>query len=114
MPTRNKIVALIDEAKEELATEESRAFFDNKAKTEKAQKEAKKAAEIERYKKTIEEFEGYLARGEKVLETVEERKQWVKNYNNFMNEGGEGFVPKPPVCRENYEYAKNKLAELTK
>ena len=115
MPTRNKIVALIDEAKEELATEESRAYFDKVAKAESAKKEAEKAAEIEKHKKTIEEFEGYLARGEKVLETVKEREQWVKNYINFMNEGDkDGFVPKPPVCRENYEYAKKKLAELTK
>lgn len=114
MPTRNKIVALIDEAKEELATEESKAYFNKIEKAEEAKKEAEKTAEIERHKKTIEEFESLLARGEKVLETVEEREQWVKNYINCINEGKEGYVPEPPVCRENYEYAKKKLSELTK
>lgn len=42
------------------------------------------------------------------LRTNEERKVWEHNYNNLMNEGGEGYVPHYPSVEE-YESAKARL-----
>ena len=47
------------------------------------------------------------------LLTRKELRAWRRNYNNIMNEGGEGFIPNR-VSREDYEMAKLKLAELTR
>ena len=40
--------------------------------------------------------------------TEEECKEWAKNYNNIMNEGGEGYIPKI-ITKEDFKWALNKL-----
>ncbi len=79
---------------------------------------AKVAAEKEKEKETeIKECENLIAKCEDViknqgrLKTKDEAKEWLRNYNNVMNEGGEGFLPRV-YTQEEYEVSKKRLAEL--
>lgn len=69
---------------------------------EKAKKE-KAAAERKRAEYVVAECEKRLEHG--ALKTRAEAKIWLENYNNAMNEGGEGFLPKVWTA-EDYEEAK--------
>ena len=51
------------------------------------------------------------AEGQKWLPTNAEYAAWRKNYNNVMNEGGEGYIPSC-ITREALENAKLKLEGL--
>ena len=55
----------------------------------------------------ITEAEAIINKGCK-LRTNAERKVWEHNYNNIVNEGGEGYVPHLPSVEE-YEVAKKRL-----
>lgn len=68
-----------------------------KARKEKAEAERKNAEYV------IAECEKILEHG--ALKTRAEAKIWLENYNNVMNEGGEGFLPKVWTV-EDYEEAK--------
>ena len=43
--------------------------------------------------------------------TLKEYKAWAKNYNNVVNEGGEGYIPDLPTT-ESYEAAKMYIESL--
>lgn len=47
--------------------------------------------------------------GVKNLKTEQEIKEWKKNYNNVVNEGGEGYVPQL-ISKERYENALKVIA----
>jgi len=70
---------------------------EEKAKREKAESERKHAEYV------IAECEKRLEYG--TLKTRTEAKEWLINYNNAMNESGEGFLPKVWTV-EDYEEAK--------
>lgn len=95
-----KIAAAIVEAKEELMTPEVKEFF--------AKQEAKKQeVEQKNAQYVVNECEKVIvARGK--LMTAEEKKEYLANYNNVMNEGGEGYTPKV-WTQEEYERAKEIL-----
>ncbi len=67
---------------------------------EKAEKEKKIKKEVDDAKKTIAKAES-----QKDIPTREEAKMRMKQYNDFMNEGGEGYVPYI-ISVEEYENAK--------
>lgn len=67
---------------------------------EKAKKESEIKAEVERAKSVIAKAER-----QKDIPTKAEAKRRMKQYNDFMNEGGEGYVPHI-YSLEEYEYAK--------
>lgn len=46
------------------------------------------------------------------LMTEAEKKEYLKNYNNLMNEGGEGYLPRI-ITKELYAKAQAKLKEVT-
>lgn len=73
--------ALISEGKcaEEIAEEE-------------AEKKKWAEYEIDSARKVIKSAETTLLRSERLM-TNKEAKAWQKNYNDVMNEGGEGYVP---------------------
>lgn len=67
---------------------------------EKAEKEKEIKEKVESAKKTIAKAEN-----QKDIPTREEAKRRMKQYNDVMNEGGEGYVPYI-ISAEEYEYAK--------
>lgn len=69
--------------------------------------DAENKAEIAHAEKIVKEAEAIINDGGK-LRTNVERKAWEKQYNNCMNEGGEGYVPHYPSIEE-YENAKKVL-----
>lgn len=95
-----KVLAAIEEAKADVTTDEVKAC--KKAETEVADKEERAEAQA-----VIEAAERVINNGNK-LRTNAERKVWERNYNNAMNEGGEGYVPHYPSVEE-YEAAKARL-----
>ena len=99
-----KVEKAIEETKNEVMTDEAREFF---AKKERAKKNGQK----KRAEATIKKAEKIINNGGK-LRTNKERAEWERNYNNVMNEGGEGFIPHSPSVEE-YEEAK-KIYEETK
>ena len=74
-------------------TDEVRAY-------EKAEKEVKIKEKLERAKKTI-----IKAERQKDIPTKAEAKRRMKQYNDVMNEGGEGYVP-CIISLDEYEHAK--------
>lgn len=71
---------------------------------------AERNIKIKCAKETIAEAEKELS-GTGELMTREEIKEWNRNYNNIVNEGGSGYVPSH-ISIEAYEDAKNILKEL--
>jgi len=71
--------------------------------------DAEHDAEIAHAEKIVKKAESIINDGGK-LRTNAERKAWEKQYNNCMNEGGEGYVPHYPSIEE-YENAKKKTFE---
>lgn len=67
---------------------------------ENAKKEKEIKEKVESAKKTITKAES-----QKDIPTKEEAKRRMKQYNDVMNEGGEGYVPYI-ISIEEYEYAK--------
>lgn len=67
---------------------------------EKAEKEKEIKEKVESAEKTIAKAES-----QKDIPTKEEAKRRMKQYNDVMNEGGEGYVPYI-ISVEEYEYAK--------
>lgn len=61
----------------------------------------------------IETTERFIAKAEAQsdIPTRAEAKRKMKEYNDIYNEGGEGYIPYV-ICREDYEAAKKRLAEL--
>lgn len=90
----------VDSLKNDLATPEVRAFFE-------AKENAKKNAERKKCEAVISACEDII-RTKGRLMTAKEAKAWLRNYNNVVNEGGEGFLPKIWTVEE-YESAKKKL-----
>lgn len=74
-------------------------------------KEQAEAAETTKEaQKIIEAAEREIASSGKLM-TAAEVSVWKRNYNNVVNEGGEGYVP-TRISQEQYEYAKAKIANL--
>lgn len=65
-------------------------------------------------KEEIQEAQAIVASVEnpEELMTEAEKKEYLKNYNNFMNEGGEGYLPRI-ITKELYAKAQAKLKEVT-
>jgi len=99
-----KVEKAIEETKNEVMTDEAREFFAKK-------EQSKKNGQKKRAEATIKKAEKIINNGGK-LRTNKERAEWERNYNNVMNEGGEGFIPHSPSVEE-YEEAK-KIYEETK
>lgn len=59
---------------------------------EAAKKKERAEHEIECAKSIIDSAETTLCRSERLM-TNKEAKAWQKNYNDVMNEGGEGYIP---------------------
>lgn len=93
----------IDRVIEEGTTEEAREYRVKK-------EAAERAAEKDRVLKYIERAEKYMESGQKLM-TLEEYRVWARNYNNAVNEGGEGYVPDLPTL-EAYEAAKKFIESL--
>lgn len=72
---------------------------------EKEQKEKENKEKVENAKNTIQKAEA-----QKDIPTREEAKRRMKQYNDVMNEGGEGYVPYI-ISVEEYEYAKEIVAK---
>lgn len=97
----------LKKAIESAKDEESPAEYKAKVKSKKAQE---KEAEIKDLENLIAKCEDVIkANGN--LKTKEEAEKWLRNYNNVMNEGGEGFLPRV-YTQEEYLSAKKRLAEL--
>ncbi len=73
-------------------------------------KEKKIADEKESARKYVERAEKYMESGQKLM-TSEEYRAWARNYNNIMNEGGEGYIPDLPT-KEAYEASKEFIESL--
>ena len=95
-----------------LEEEKKKAYEKNPEAKEMKKKEEKrkKEKEICTAKKIIEKIE-MLKKENGHLMTRTEAEIWKKNYNQLMNEGGDGYVPEP-VTEEDYIRAKNILANL--
>ena len=100
-PNKAKVVDAIESLKAEV-TPAGVETEEEKAKREKAEAERKHAEYV------IAECEKRLEHG--ALKTRAEAKIWLENYNNAMNEGGEGFLPKVWTV-EDYEEAKAVLGK---
>jgi len=75
--------------------------------------EKEKSVKMEAAKETIELAEKEIAVAGNLM-TLKELKEWMVNYNNIMNEGGSGFIPRR-ISLEEYEEAKKYLnASLVK
>lgn len=102
----NLIMAAVTEAEAEL---EAQFTAENEeiatAEKEREIAEEAKATEIriERARRIVEE----AARREEIL-TDKEEETWRENYNNIMNEGGEGYVPQR-VTKESLAWANKVL-----
>lgn len=92
----------IKEMKEQIAEE-----FEMKTR-EQIEEEIEKEEEVEEAKEIVRKAEKI---GIKNLMTEVEYRQWRTNYNNIMNEGGEGYIPRR-ITKEDYEWAVNKLKEV--
>lgn len=92
----------IKEMKEQIAEE-----FGMKTR-EQIEEEVEKKEEIAEAKEIVKKAEKI---GIKNLMTEAEYRQWRTNYNNIMNEGGEGYIPRR-ITKEDYEWAVNKLKEV--
>jgi len=66
---------------------------DRKIQKEKKEKEESERARLEWANRILKEAETRKAHGMEILSETAER-QWRKNYNNAMNEGGEGYIPR--------------------
>lgn len=95
-----KVEKAIEETRNEVMTDEAREFFAKK-------EQAKKNGQKKRAEATVKEAEEIINNGGK-LRTNKERAEWERNYNNVVNEGGEGYVPHYPSIEE-YEEAKEIL-----
>lgn len=73
----------------------------------KTKEEIEKEEEIAEAKEIVKKTEKF---GIENLMTEAEYRQWRTNYNNIMNEGGEGYIPQR-ITKEDYEWALNKLKE---
>lgn len=73
-------------------------------------KEQKLAEKKESARKYIAWAEKYMESGQKLM-TKDEYRRWARNYNNVMNEGGEGYIPDLPTL-EAYEAAKEYIESL--
>lgn len=91
------------------AAKDEEAPADYKAKIA-AEKEKEKEREIKKCENLIAKCEEAI-KNQGRLKTKDEAKKWLRNYNNVMNEGGEGFLPRV-YTQEEYEVAKKRLAEL--
>lgn len=92
------------------ATTAGREVADNINETIKQMKEeitgeVEEDKEIEIAKRIVEQAE---KEGIENLMTREKLKKWEESYNNIMNEGGEGYIPRK-VTKEDYEKALKKL-----
>ena len=99
-----KVEKAIEETRNEVTTDEAREFFAKK-------EQAKKNGQKKRAEATIKKAEKIINNGGK-LRTSKERAEWERNYNNVMNEGGEGFVPHYPSVEE-YEEAVQFLKKVS-
>lgn len=61
----------------------------------------------------IAELEEVIAKAERqeALPSEAEKAEWLREYNNAYNEGGEGYVPRV-ITRDQYDWARQRLAEL--
>lgn len=86
----------------------------NKMKTQITEEFGMKTKEEIEKEEEIAEAKEIVKKTEKIgienLMTEAEYRQWRTNYNNIMNEGGEGYIPQR-ITKEDYEWALNKLKE---
>lgn len=103
VPIGSDDIAKFDEVKASAADPEVRAY--EKRESEKIEAERRSIAEdiISMAKKTVRNEDGSLM-------TDKEARAWKRHYNDFYNEGGEGFVP-DVVTVEAFEWAKKILGK---
>jgi hypothetical protein len=89
---------------EEIMTAYREAIAEGTSEECKAEEKKEHQAEIERAKELISKAESQ----DKIM-TKAECKEWIRNYNNLYNEGGEGYVP-TLITKEQYESAKQLVA----
>ena len=97
----NQLAKAVAEAEKEADFEEY-ADYVNTENAEKAEAERKSAEHI------IAKAEKEIKAHGKLM-TAKEIRVWNENYNNVMNEGGEGYIPSH-VSQEEYERAKKVIA----
>jgi hypothetical protein len=91
---------LLAKAVSEVEAEASFAEYDDYVK---AEKESDAAAERTEAEQVIAKADAEIATKGKLM-TAKEIAVWNRNYNNVMNEGGEGYIPEH-VSKEMYEDA---------
>lgn len=79
------------------------------AEYERLQEEKRIAAEVEHAKKIIEKAENTVKNEDGSLMTRQEKRSYLKKYNDFYNEGGEGYLPEV-IAKEDVEEA-NKILD---
>jgi hypothetical protein len=89
---------------EEIMTAYREAVAEGTSEECKAEEQKEHQAEIERAKELISRAES-----QKDIPTAAEHKIWARNYNNVVNEGGEGYIP-VIITKEQYESAKQFVA----
>lgn len=77
-------------------------------KEEESQKQRERKEMIKIAQSIIEGADAWKRKGK--LMTNEEARRWSKQYNDMVNEGGEGYVPSP-ITQEKYDWAVNFLKQ---
>ena len=83
------------------------------AEYERLQEEKRIATEVEHAKKVIEKAESTVKNEDGSLMTRQEKRSYLKKYNDFYNEGGEGYLPEV-ITKEDVEDAKKILDRYEK
>ena len=98
-----KLEYAVKEAEKQASFEEYDNFVNGKVNSENTVKK-------EEAERVVELAEKEIASKGKLM-TRTEKANWIHNYNNVINEGGEGFVPEV-ICQEQYDFAVKTLKEI--
>ena len=98
------IITAIESEFAENTTQEAAEYLSKKA-------ESEKAKQISLAKRVLEQQETTPRNSDGTLMTHEQAQVWKKRYNDFQNEGGEGYVPEV-ITKEVVEFAKQTLESL--
>ena len=99
----NEIKKAYDEVDSQAMFKEWKDYIDGK-------KMKEKTIKINNAKKIIEKGDKEILSNGNLM-TIKEVCDWTRNYNNVMNEGGDGYIPER-ISKEEYDEAKKILQEV--
>lgn len=99
----------LENFKKVMAEVQRRGTTAEAAEYERVQEDKRIAAEVEHAKKVIEKAENTVRNEDGSLMTRQEKRSYLKKYNDFYNEGGEGYLPEV-IAKEDVEEA-NKILD---